>query len=285
MPKQEELVQLKQLIKIGKEQGYLTYAQISDSLPSEVVDPEQIESIIKMISGFGVKVVENMPDEDLWVADKKIEDESESEDFAVDLVSSAHFGLTDPLRMYMREMGSVELLTREGEIAIAQRIEGGMQQVLKAIAYHLNTIEFILKQYELITSEENNRRLSDIVIGWMDEDKPKVKKNSRPNRVEGTVDEKAVMTQPPKLNDINDKNQINDDKGKQDRDGECKNGDATDTSEKNHVKNHSSSDDSRQSIDLDMGPDPKIGQAKFAKLDQYFKTAMATKKSMDNRIK
>src|SRR5690242_21892678 len=132
--------QLKILIAKGKEQGYLTYAEVNDHLPNEIVDPEQIEEIIAMINDMGIPVHEEAPDaEQLLLADNAPtngdDDEEAAEEAAAALALDAEFGrTTDPVRMYMREMGTVELLTREGEIRIAKRIEEGLNQVLGSVA-------------------------------------------------------------------------------------------------------------------------------------------------------
>jgi len=131
--------QIRELIARGKEQGYLTYAEVNDHLPDDIVDPEQIEDIIGMISDMGITVHETAPDSDTLMLsdDAPTPDEDEAEEAAAALAAvDAEFGrTTDPVRMYMREMGTVELLTREGEIELAKRIEDGLDQVLKALAY------------------------------------------------------------------------------------------------------------------------------------------------------
>ena len=128
---------LKELIAKGKEQGYLTYAEVNDHLPQDIVDPEQVEDIINMINDMGITVHEIAPDtESLVLSDASATDDSAAEEAAAALASIENeFGrTTDPVRMYMREMGTVELLTREGEIVIAKRIEEGLKQVLTALA-------------------------------------------------------------------------------------------------------------------------------------------------------
>ena len=129
----ERQSQLKLLIARGKEQGYLTYAEVNDHLPAEIVDPEQIEDIVNMINDMGIPVYEKAPDaESLLLTDGTVtaDEEAVEEAAAALAIADAEFGrTTDPVRMYMREMGTVELLTREGEIEIAKRIEGGLQAV------------------------------------------------------------------------------------------------------------------------------------------------------------
>src|SRR5210317_92871 len=130
--------ELKKLIARGKEQGYLTYSEVNDHLPDDIVDPEQIEEIINMINDLGIEVTESAPDADTLLLNETSvnADEDDAEEAAAALVAvDSEFGrTTDPVRMYMREMGTVELLTREGEISIAKRIEDGLGQVLQALA-------------------------------------------------------------------------------------------------------------------------------------------------------
>ena len=134
---QEQQSQLKQLIAKGKMQGYLTFAEVNDHLPSDIVDPEQIEDIIGMINEMGIQVYENAPDEDSLITDSAAvttDDEDAEEVAALASVDSEFGRTTDPVRMYMREMGSVELLTRADELKIAKRIEEGQHQLVKGIA-------------------------------------------------------------------------------------------------------------------------------------------------------
>lgn len=170
---QEQQSQLKALIAKGKEQGFLTYAEVNDHLPTNIVDPEQVESIISTIHDMGIQVFESAPDADTLLINNNeaaTPDEEAAEEAAAVLVSvDAEFGrTTDPVRMYMREMGSVELLTREGEIVIAKRIEEGKFQVLERLAQYPGTIEALLDRYTKVATEEV--RLNDIVTGFRDEE-------------------------------------------------------------------------------------------------------------------
>ncbi|WP_312590106.1 RNA polymerase sigma factor RpoD [Vibrio cholerae] len=162
--------QLKQLVLRGKEQGYLTYAEVNDHLPAEIVDSEQVEDIIQMINDMGIKVVETAPDaDDLALSDDTTitdEDAAEAAAAALSSVESEIGRTTDPVRMYMREMGTVELLTREGEIDIAKRIEDGINQVQSAIAEYPGTIPYILEQFDRVQAEE--LRLTDLISGFVD---------------------------------------------------------------------------------------------------------------------
>ncbi len=163
--------QLKLLIAKGKEQGYLTYREVNDHLPEDIVDPEQIEDIIGMINDMGIAVHEVAPDADaLLIADTAVtgDDEVVTEEAAAALaLMDAEYGrTTDPVRMYMREMGAVELLTREGEIVIAKRIEEGTAQVLSALASYPETVAELLRDYE--RAERAEIRLAEVVGGYLD---------------------------------------------------------------------------------------------------------------------
>ncbi|EIJ36683.1 RNA polymerase sigma factor RpoD [Thiothrix nivea] len=168
---QEEQQQssLKELIARGKEQGYLTYAEVNDHLPDTIVDPEQIEDIVAMINDMGITVYEHAPDADsLLLNDDAVQaDDEAAEEAAAALANvDSDFGrTTDPVRMYMREMGTVELLTREGEIQIAIRIEEGLNEILRALAQYPASTEVLLEKSELIDSEEI--RLTDIINGFV----------------------------------------------------------------------------------------------------------------------
>ena len=160
---------LKALIAKGKEQSYLTYAEVNDHLPESISDPDQVEDIIQMINDMGIKVYETAPDADaLLLGDGDNEngtDELAAAEAAAALaaVENEAGRTTDPVRMYMREMGTVELLTREGEIVIAKRIEEGQRELMKSMASFPGIIDHVLTEYELVASEE--RRLSDIITG------------------------------------------------------------------------------------------------------------------------
>ena len=167
---QEQQSEIKTLIIKGKEQGYLTYAEVNDHLPDDIVDPEQIEDIIGMINDMGIEVHEVAPDTDLLMPDRSAaaDDEAATEE-AVAVLSAvdAEVGrTTDPVRMYMREMGTVELLTREGEIAIAKRIEEGLNQVQTALASFPWSIQLLLEEYDQHT--EGKKRLSEVIAGFAD---------------------------------------------------------------------------------------------------------------------
>ncbi|MBS0388506.1 MAG: RNA polymerase sigma factor RpoD, partial [Proteobacteria bacterium] len=166
--------QLKLLIARGKEQGYLTYAQVNDHLPSEIVDPEQIEDIVNTINDMGIPVYEKAPDSQSLLASDPSSpaDEEAIEEAAAALAAlDAELGrTTDPVRMYMREMGTVELLTREGEIRIAKRIEEGLDAVRLALANYPATHEHLLHTYEQF--KVGQARMIDLVVGFIDPNAP-----------------------------------------------------------------------------------------------------------------
>jgi RNA polymerase primary sigma factor len=160
--------QLKLLIIKGKEQGYLTFAEVNDHLPQDIIDSDQIEDIIRMINDMGIQVFESAPDADDLIMSDASTDEDAAEEAAQALVSvDKELGrTTDPVRMYMREMGTVELLTREGEIVIAKRIEEGINQVQTSVAEYPEAITYLLEQWDKFEAEEI--RLSDIVSAFID---------------------------------------------------------------------------------------------------------------------
>ena len=162
--------QLKVLIAKGKEQGFLTFAEVNDHLPQEIVDSDQIEDIIRMINDMGIRVFESAPDADDLMMAESAADEDAAEEAAQALASvDSEIGrTTDPVRMYMREMGTVELLTREGEIDIAKRIEEGINQVQCSVAEYPEAINFLLDQWDSYEAEE--LRLTDIIVGFIDPD-------------------------------------------------------------------------------------------------------------------
>ncbi len=160
--------QLKLLLAKGKEQGYLTYAEVNDHLPADMVDSDQIEDIIQMINDMGIRVYEQAPDADEIMMSEDSTDDDAAEEAAAALATvEAELGrTTDPVRMYMREMGTVELLTREGEIVIAKRIEEGINTVQASVAEYPQAIAMILEQFDRYEAEEV--RLSDIISGFID---------------------------------------------------------------------------------------------------------------------
>jgi RNA polymerase primary sigma factor len=166
-------MRLKRLIVLGKERGYLTYAEINDHLPDDMLDAEQIEGIISMINDMGISVHDEAPDaETLLMSDSATtvadEDVAEEAEAALSSVDSEFGRTTDPVRMYMREMGSVGLLTRESEIEIAKRIEGGLRHMIQAISACPPIIAEIIKIASDV--ESDNLRIDEVVDGLVDSD-------------------------------------------------------------------------------------------------------------------
>ncbi len=161
---------LKSLIAKGKEQGYLTYSEVNDHLPEDISDPDQVEDIIQMINDMGIQVFEEAPDADellMTEGDSSADDIAAAEAAAALAAVETEAGrTTDPVRMYMREMGTVELLTREGEIVIAKRIEEGIRELMAALAHYPGAVEHVLNEYTQVTQEE--RRLGDVIVGYLD---------------------------------------------------------------------------------------------------------------------
>ncbi|MFC0308944.1 RNA polymerase sigma factor RpoD [Gallibacterium trehalosifermentans] len=240
--------QLKQLIAQGKEQGYLTYAEVNDSLPEDLVDADQIEDIIQMINDMGIQVLETAPDADDLMLNENVTDEDVVEE-ATQVLSSVESEIgrtTDPVRMYMREMGSVELLTREGEIDIAKRIEEGINEVQCAAAEYPQSLDHLLKQYELV--EKGEVRLSDLITGFVD-----------PNAVDAE-DYAKFMTDD--VNENEDSITSSDNEANSDDDDESEN-----------ESDNSSEGDSDNSID------PEVAREKFTALkEQHQKTVDAIAK-------
>ncbi len=165
---EQQRSQITKVISLGKEQNYLTYAQINDLLPN-IVDTEHFDVIISMLEGMNIKVFEQPPSEDELALLGNTEEAPEDVEEAAAVLASVDKETgrtTDPVRMYMREMGTVELLTREGEISIAKRIEEGIYQVLKSLAHYPETVELVLKDYKRVLAEE--MRLSEIISGFSD---------------------------------------------------------------------------------------------------------------------
>ena len=227
---------IKQLIAKGKEQGFLTYAEVNDHLPSGIVDPEQIEDIVSMINDMGIIVHEQAPDEDsLLLTDNAATDDDAAEEAAAALATvDSEFGrTTDPVRMYMREMGIVNLLTREGEIKIAKRIEDGLRQVLFAIGHYPATIEKLLFFYSKVESEE--LRLTDLITGFVD-----------PNEDTDVI--------PPPATQINQENKSEDENNLED-----------------DIDESDADDDEETEEEIDTGPDPEEAHAFFKNLEKLYK--------------
>ena len=203
---QNQQSQLKDLITKGKEQGFLTYAQVNDHLPDDIVDPEQIEDMINMINDMGISVHEKAPDADTLIlnddAATSSDDDTAAEEAAAALAAvETEIGrTTDPVRMYMREMGTVELLTREGEIVIAKRIEAGLKQVHKALARFPSTHTILLNGY--ILHQEGRQRLTEVMIDFIDPNAPEEPIPVAKKPADVIKKEKAASN---KKEDVNDK--------------------------------------------------------------------------------
>ncbi|TMI00286.1 MAG: RNA polymerase sigma factor RpoD [Betaproteobacteria bacterium] len=198
MPKEDaetRRTRLKNLIKLGKERGFLTYSEINDHLPDDLVDAEQIEAIISTFGDMGIQVYDQAPDQEtLLIAsdatpvaqtDEDVEEQAEA---ALSTVDSEFGRTTDPVRMYMREMGSVELLTREGEIEIAKRIEEGLRHMIQAISACPTTVREILELADKVEKDES--RVDEVVDGLID---PNAKDDFDPKRAESPEDEEAQI--------------------------------------------------------------------------------------------
>ncbi|MFW2134180.1 MULTISPECIES: RNA polymerase sigma factor RpoD [Ectothiorhodospira] len=242
MNHEEQQSRLKELIAKGKEQGFLTYAEVNDHLPDTIVDPEQIEDIIAMINDMGITVHEQAPDTDsLILSDNSVStDEDAAEEAAAALASvDGEFGrTTDPVRMYMREMGTVELLTREGEIKIAKRIEEGLSQVLFALAHYPKSIASLLSEYGRVEAEEI--KLTDIIVSFMDPHADEIASVAPPREESPAAPATAAASD--------------------DSDADSDDGDADD-----------SDDDAAPE---DTGPDPEEARARFTQLEAMYERAM-----------
>jgi len=190
--------QLKDLIARGKEQGFLTYAEVNDHLPNDIVDPEQIEDIVNMINDMGITVYEKAPEaEEILMSDAAVSNDDDAAEEAEAALASvdAEFGrTTDPVRMYMREMGTVELLTRQGEIEIAKRIEDGLNQVKYHMAHFPPTIEKLLSVAAAVAAEET--RMQDFVVGFIDPNEPD---EIKPPAPKSDDDDEVIDTGPDPL--------------------------------------------------------------------------------------
>ncbi|WP_333641530.1 RNA polymerase sigma factor RpoD [Acinetobacter johnsonii] len=236
--------QVAALISRGKEQGYLTYAEVNDHLPDSITESEQIEDIIQMLQDVGIPVHERAPESDdaMFEGGNEAADEVAEEEAAAVLASVENEPgrTTDPVRMYMREMGTVELLTREGEISIAKRIEEGIRDVLHSIAYWPNAVEVVLQEYK--DYEAGERRLADILSGYLDPETdeaiPEVlEEESEIDEEEDSSTKSTKSTKDVKLDD-------------------------------DEEEEESESDDDSEG---ESGPDPEIAKARFDELTAAWK--------------
>ncbi|MEX0900710.1 MAG: RNA polymerase sigma factor RpoD [Gammaproteobacteria bacterium] len=258
---QDKLSPIKQLIARGKEQGYLTYAEVNDHLPDEIVDPDQIEDIISMIKDMGIEVHEVAPDADaLLLSDAAVSTaDDDAEEAAAVLASSVENELgrtTDPVRMYMREMGTVELLTREGEIVIAKRIEEGLGQVLSALASYPDSISTVLREYDAVQAGQT--RLSEVVTGFHDPEAEAAALVAAIAEKEREAKEKEREREREKAREENPDDYDDEDDDEDDEDtttGRGKNDD----------------DDDDDDAPVDTGPNPEEAAKHFAELQRLYK--------------
>lgn len=233
--------QVAALISRGKEQGYLTYAEVNDHLPDSITESEQIEDIIQMLNDVGIPVHERAPESDELMLDGNTPDASDddvaAEEAAAVLASveSEPGRTTDPVRMYMREMGTVELLTREGEISIAKRIEEGIRDVLNAMAHWPGTVEMALQEFD--EAQRGERRLADILSGYLDPENDVVE-------VPEVIEEEVPVLQGTGTKATNDDDE-------------------------------EESDTSDDSDEVESGPDPEIARQRFGDLSEKHAAVLA----------
>ncbi|WP_010113135.1 RNA polymerase sigma factor RpoD [Acinetobacter sp. P8-3-8] len=239
--------QVAALISRGKEQGYLTYAEVNDHLPDSITESEQIEDIIQMLQDVGIPVHERAPESDdtMFEGNSEAADEVAEEEAAAVLASVENEPgrTTDPVRMYMREMGTVELLTREGEISIAKRIEEGIRDVLHSIAYWPNAVEVVLQEYK--DYETGERRLADILSGYLDPESDEVIPEVIEEETEELEDDESASAKPTKDVKLDDDDEEEESEGDDDSEGES-------------------------------GPDPEIAKARFDELASVWNNAKET---------
>lgn len=237
---EQQRSQITKVISLGKEQNYLTYAQINDLLPS-IVDTEHFDVIISMLEDMNIRVFERRPDGDELALLSNTEEAPEDIEEAAAVVASLDKETgrtTDPVRMYMREMGTVELLTREGEIRIAKRIEEGIYQVLKSLAHYPETVELLLGDFDLVLTEE--MRLNEIISGFVSDDDDSVAPSNIGSMLEETQQESALDINAPEIIEDGD-------------DG-----------------------DGGGIVDVDMGPSIEQAQSYFDELRETFNNAMTS---------
>ena len=279
---------LKELIAKGKEQGYLTFAEVNDHLPDELSDSDQIEDIIGTINDMGIEVHESAPDaDDLMSAEENTVDELAAEEAAAALaaVEIEAGRTTDPVRMYMREMGTVELLTREGEIVIAKRIEEGIRDVLAALSAFPGVVEYILDTYTEVSREG---QLSTLLIGYLDPAEhvpraPQVVPAPKPAIVPQVAEQVAEKAEAAEGDNADAGGTV-----KADGEGENLDVEATEPADANaadgkagDAKDANSADKKQaESSDNDKGPDPVVAKRRFQALRRQYNK---TRKLIDER--
>ncbi|BCX89733.1 RNA polymerase primary sigma factor [Methylomarinovum tepidoasis] len=203
MNREQQQSRIKELIAKGKAQGYLTYAEVNDHLPSDIVDPEQVEHIIAMINDMGINVLEEAPDDAQMLSEAAVGDEEEVEEVVAALVSNNDdIGrTTDPVRMYMREMGTVELLTREGELEIAKRIEEGQNQVAEALSRFPAVMEYFIESFENVLKGDG--KVTDLISDFIDLSEPD--EEALASAASDDDDAAAAENTGPDLDEVRDK--------------------------------------------------------------------------------
>jgi len=260
---------LKALIAKGREQSYLTYAEVNDHLPEQISDPDQVEDIIQMINDMGIKVCETAPDADSLILNDDDDSGSGTDDVSAAEAAAALAAVaveaeagrtTDPVRMYMREMGTVELLTREGEIVIAKRIEEGMRELMKAMTFFPGVVENVLNEYAAI--QDDDRRLKELIAGYID---PNYEASPRkePKREEAAAAESKGKDGSKAKKEV--KAKVEDKESKEDTDKE-----KTKAKEDGKGKEAGGKDDETETI---SGPDPEEARVRFAALRRQYKRA------------
>ena len=235
--------QIEQLMELGRTQGYLTYAEINDLLPEDVIDPEYYDKLLQTLQhDAGIPVLDEAPESDEMMLNDTIPDEDAVEE-ATQILSNVESEIgrtTDPVRMYMREMGTVDLLTREDEISIAKRIEEGIDEVQTAIAAYPEALTELLDNYDQV--EAGNYRLADLITGFVD---PNVPEEETANIDENFADEDESAESAA---------------------------DVDESDEEDESDNSSSSDDS----DSDNSIDPEVARERFAALREQHTKTLAT---------
>ena len=237
--------QIEQLMELGRTQGYLTYAEINDLLPEDLIDPEYYDKLLQTLQhDAGIPVLDEAPESDDMMLNDTIPDEDAVEE-ATQILSNVESEIgrtTDPVRMYMREMGTVDLLTREDEISIAKRIEEGIDEVQTAIAAYPEALTELLNNYDQV--EAGNYRLADLITGFVD---PNVPEEDTANIDENFADEDESAKSSADIDDESDEEDESD-------------------------NSSSSSDDS----DSDNSIDPEVARERFAALREQHTKTLAT---------
>jgi RNA polymerase primary sigma factor len=263
----------KSLFEIAKEQGYLTRVQINDNLPD--ISDEQFENIVEILNNnMGIRVYETVPDAEMLQLAKN-EDTATDDDVAevaaaLAAVNSELSHTVDPVRMYMREMGTVELLTRQGEIAIAKRIEEGIRKVMQALAHHLDSVAYVIDKYQQLLENEENR-ISDLVVEFIEVSDDKKELPPKEKLIEDLIEEVIVTGK------SSPETSTNNTKKKTSKEEEI---DSTDdeSNEDNNSNDEDGEDINTGDFNEDTGPDPEITAKKFAELQKLY---LAAKKATE----